>query len=196
MMDYQAYNRLKDKTRGYIYYIIIGIVSIVSVVFLPMVSSDLPGFDFPTTTAGWFAYIITRLGIAGVNILFLVLFLEQAKINVSKDPKYIEANEILMKARLRREWKPRSPSKYQRNTYLKKGVSMFVSSILSVMSLADALLKFDMVAFLSYLITIFFGVVFGFVSMKKAEGYWTDEYWYYAKKIEAEKEQEDAYNRK
>lgn len=186
MMDYQTYNKLRDKTRNYIYYIVIALISLVSVVFLPMVSSDLPGFDFPTTTAGWFAYVITRLGIAGVNVLFLILFMEQAKVNVSKDPKYIEANEILAKAQLKKEWVPRSPSKFQKSTYTKKGISLFFSSVLSVMSLADALLKFDIVAFLSYLVTIFFGVVFGFISMKKAEGYWTEEYWYYAKKIEKE----------
>lgn len=37
---------------------------------------------------------------------------------------------------------------------------------------------------LTYLFTIIMGLIFGILQMKRAEEYWTDEFWKYAKMIE------------
>ena len=88
----------KDRIKQNLYYIIIGIVSFLSVAFLPMVGSTI-GLEWklPDTTAGWIVWVVSRLIIATINVLIFHSFMEQAKLNVKDDAHYIEAREILYK---------------------------------------------------------------------------------------------------
>ena len=77
------------KWKQYLYYILIGIISFISLVFLPMFGSEVGmAFTFPTTGAGWIVFIITQLLMAIVNVLIFHSFICQAKINIKDDPKY------------------------------------------------------------------------------------------------------------
>ena len=58
---------------------------------------------------------------------------------------------------------------------------IFVSSILSAIVLAEAILVFNLAVFLSYCFTVIMGVVMGYLQMRQAEDYWTSEYLAYAK---------------
>ena len=64
---------------------------------------------------------------------------------------------------------------------------IFVSSILSAIVLAEAILVFNLAVFLSYCFTVIMGVVMGYLQMRQAEDYWTSEYLAYAKDQEAAK---------
>ena len=176
----------KDRIKQNLYYVIIGIISFLSVAFLPMVGSTI-GLEWklPDTTAGWIVWVASRLIIATINVLIFYSFMEQAKLNVAKDPHYIEATEILLKAK-KADHTPRSPRKWQALQYGKRGTKIFISSALSVVALGQAILSFDWVSMLAFIFTIAMGIVFGILQMKKAEAYWTDEFYRYALMIKEE----------
>ena len=181
-----ASNEARDKVKQNMYYILIGIISFISVAFLPMVGSTV-GLDWklPDTPTGWVVWAISRLIIATINVLIFYSFMEQAKLNVAKDPHYIEATEILLKAK-KADHTPRSPRKWQALQYGKRGTKIFISSALSVVALGQAILSFDWVSMLAFIFTIAMGIVFGILQMKKAEAYWTDEFYRYALMIKEE----------
>lgn len=168
-----------------LYYILIGIVSLLALGFLPLLGSEV-GLDWnvPSTVAGWVVWGATRLIIATINIIVYVCFMEQAKINVKDDVHYKEALEILSKSE-QKEFTPRSPRKWNAQQYGKKGTSLFISSLLATIALSQAILTFDWVALLTYLFTIILGIIFGVLQMKQAEIYWINEFYDYAKLKEA-----------
>ena len=53
---------------------------------------------------------------------------------------------------------------------------------MSVVALGQAILSYDWISMLSMLFTIAMGLIFGIMQMKKAEAYWTGEYYAYALK--------------
>lgn len=182
----RASNEAREKAKQNMYYILIGIVSFISVAFLPMVGSTVGlGWKLPDTPTGWVVWAISRLIVATINVLIFYSFMEQAKLNVAKDPHYIEATEILLKAK-KADHAPRSPQKWQALQYGKRGTKIFISSAMSVVALGQAILSFDWVSMLAYIFTIAMGIVFGVLQMKKAEAYWTDEYYRYAMLIKEE----------
>lgn len=181
-----ASNEAREKAKQNMYYILIGIISFISVAFLPMVGSTVGlGWKLPDTPTGWVVWAISRLIIATINVLIFYSFMEQAKLNVAKDPHYIEATEILLKAK-KADHTPRSPKKWQALQYGKRGTKIFISSALSVVALGQAILSFDWVSMLAFIFTIVMGIVFGVLQMKKAEAYWTDEFYRYALMIKEE----------
>ena len=181
-----ASNEAREKAKQNMYYILIGIISFISVAFLPMVGSTVGlGWKLPDTPTGWVVWAISRLIIATINVLIFYSFMEQAKLNVAKDPHYIEATEILLKAK-KADHTPRSPRKWQALQYGKRGTKIFISSAMSVVALGQAILSFDWVSMLAFIFTIAMGVVFGILQMKKAEAYWTDEFYRYALMIKEE----------
>lgn len=176
-----------EKVKLYTYYIIIGIVSMIALVFLPMVGSTVGlGFNLPNTAVGWIVWVATKLIISVLNILIFYCFMEQAKVNVKENTKYKEANELLQKHQDKKERLPRSPKKWTASQYGKKGTTIFFSTILASIALTQAILTFDWITMLTYLFTIIMGLIFGVIQMKNAESYWTEEYYAYAKNVEKE----------
>ena len=177
----------KMKAKQNIYYIIIAIISFISVAFLPMVGSTIGlEWNLPDTTVGWIVWAVTRLVISTINVLLFYSFMEQAKLNVKDNERYKEANEILLKSK-KKEHEPKSPSKWQAEQYGKKATKIFLGSAMSVVAFGQAILSYDWVSMLSYLFTLAMGLIFGVMQMKKAEIYWTTEYYAYAlKKQESE----------
>lgn len=180
------------KWKQYLYYILIGIISFISLVFLPMFGSEVGmAFTFPTTAAGWIVFIITQLLMAIVNVLIFHSFICQAKINIKDDPKYNEAKAILQLYILK-SYIPRSLSQFTRREYGAKGVSIAIGTLLAGFALTQAILTYDYVRMLSYLFTITFGVIFGILEMKKWEEYYTGEFYDYALYYQKIKEEEEA----
>lgn len=170
-----------DKLKAGLYYCIIGIVSFIALVFLPMVGSTVGiGLSLPTTTAGWIVWIATKMIIAILNVLIFHCFMLQGKLNVSKDERYLEARRILKLYKPDKNYIPLSPRQWQAQQYGIKGVTIFITSALSVTALTQAVLTFDWISMLTYLFVIVMGLIFGILQMKKAETFWTDEYLEYA----------------
>lgn len=184
-----------DSARQYIYYFIIGVISLVALVFLPMLGSTI-GIDWnlPDTAAGWIVWSVMKLIVATLNVLIFHSFVQQGKLNVKDHPNYVEAQQILQKVHVKNAM-PRSPAQFTGKQYGRKGVMIFLSTALATVALTQAALSFNWVDMLSYLFTIIMGIVFGILQMKTTEEYWRDEYLRYAKLKQDEMEQEERRNK-
>ena len=173
------------------YYIIIAVISLISVVFLPMLGTTLGlGWKLPDTTAGWVVWGVSRAIVATINVLLFHSFMEQAKLNIKDNERYKEARDILVKVQ-KKEHKPKSPAQWNAAQYGKKGTSIFLSSAMSVVAIGQAVLSYEWATALAFLFTIGMGIIFGIMQMKKAETYWTTEYYEYAlmrKRMEEEQQ--------
>ena len=173
-----------EKVKQWMYYFLIGIVSLMSLCFLPMIGSDVGlGWNLPNTVVGWIVWIVVKLIVAVLNVLIFHCFMQQAKINIKDNERYQEALMILRMINLE-DYVPRGPVEWTTLQYKQKGVTIFITTALSTIALTQAILNFDWMAMLTYLFTILMGLIFGIMQMKTAEEYWTDEFWQYAKKVE------------
>lgn len=182
---------LLDKFKLHLYYFIIGVISFISLVFLPMIGTKVGlGWNVPDTPVGWIVWVAAKLIIATINVLIFYSFMQQAKVNVKDNEKYKEALEILGRIKVKK-YIPRSPTKWNRQQYGGKGVTIFLSTALATIAFTQALLTYDWIALIAYLFTIIMGIIFGILQMKMAEQYWTDEFYNYAKMIEEEQIHEE-----
>lgn len=182
---------VKQSLKQGMYYIIIAVISFISVVFLPMLGSTLGlGWKLPDTTAGWVVWGASRAIVATINVLLFHSFMEQAKLNIKDNEHYKEARDILVKVK-KKEHKPKSPAQWNAAQYGKKGTTIFLSSAMSVVAIGQAVLSYEWATALAYLFTLGMGIIFGIMQMKKAETYWTTEYYEYAlmkKRMEEEQQ--------
>ena len=169
-----------DKVKQYLNYVIIGIVSLIALVFLPMLGSTVGlNWNIPNTLVGWIVWVSVKLIVATLNVLIFHCFMQQAKVNVKDNENYKRARGILVNQK-EKEVLPKSPIKWNSQQYIKKGTTIFITTGLSTIALTQAILSFDYISMLTYLFTIVMGLIFGILQMKTAEEYWTDEYLQYA----------------
>lgn len=174
--------------KKYLYYGLVGVISMLVLVFVPMIGSEAGiGFKFPTTASGWFIYIITKVLISVLNVLIFYCFMEQAKLNSKDNENYKKANEILLEFK-QKDYKPLSPTAWTKKQWTSKGVTLFMGTAISTVGLTNAILKYDYMSLLTYLIVLIMGIIFGIMQMKSAEIYWTKEYYEYAKMVKIESE--------
>ena len=172
------------KWTNYLYYILVGVLSFITLLFLPMLGSEVGlGFQFPNTAAGWIVYIISQLIVAIINVLLFHSFICQAKLNVKDNPNYLRAIEILRLVKTD-DYIPRSLAQINKKEYGIKGFWIFIGSIMSVFALGQAILTYDHTKLISYVFTIILGIIFGILEMKKYEEYYTGEYLDYALMIQ------------
>lgn len=180
-----------NKFREFKNYGIIGVLSLFILFFLPFVNSVVGvGFNLPNTAAGWIVYIVNKLIIAGANIVILYCFVDQGKYNVRNDPRYLEAKEILIRDLDCKDQKPKSPKQHYTEVFGKKGVSLFITSVLGTISLTQAVLTFDWITMLTYLFVLTCGIIFGIYQMGLEEVWWTEDFWKYAKMVEKQRQEE------
>lgn len=178
-----------DKIRQWMYYFVVGIVSLIALCFLPFIGSSVGlGWNTPNTVVGWIVWVAVKLIVATLNVLIFHCFMEQAKINVKDNQNYIEGRDILRVAD-EKDFVPRGPKEWNRNQYGKKGATIFITTALSTVALTQAILSFDWMSMLTYLFTIVMGLIFGVLQMKTAEEYWTNEFWQYAQQVKAASEE-------
>lgn len=174
----------------YLYYILIGVLSFIALFFLPFFGSEVGmAFAFPTTPAGWVVYITQQALMALVNILIFHSFICQSYVNVKDNPNYKQARDIFHKDN--EEYIPLTLAQFNRKEYGRKGVAIFIGTLLGGFALTQAILTYDYIRMLAYLFTIILGIIFGVYEMKKYEEYLTYEYlqsalYYQRKKAEEE----------
>ena len=172
---------IRTKLNLNFYYILIFLLSLmvmtVAPMFTPGANSDLGVVAiFPHSLVGWAIYICTKLFVGVVNLLLFHCFVKQAKINIKDNEKFIEACKIYEMYHPR-EYNPRSPKQYFGQLYRKKGIMIFLTSMLSAVVLTNAILQFDLTSFVTYCVTILMGIIFGVLKMKEVENYWTSEFY-------------------
>lgn len=191
-------NLIGKITTQYLYYAIIALISIVMLFFLPMLGSEIGlQFEFPDTAAGWIVWSTVNLCSAAINVLMFHSFIKQAKVNVQSDKNYLEALRILEEVDVQLTDEARAPHEWLGLQYKKKGITIFIFTLLGTISLGSSALMFDLTKFLVQLFSLLSGLVFGVIQMKATEEYWTVEFLNYAKKVSdhqkrAQKMAEDA----
>lgn len=190
-MDYTRRIEQTKKIKDLAYYIVVGLISLISVVFLPMIGSS-GKFTWPQTWTDWVVWGTSRLAISIVNILLFYCFMSQAKVNVKDNPEFIRANGIYKIIKQREDVLPRSPEKFIRGQWLGKGIALFLTSAVSVVALTEAILSFDLTQFLAYIFTIIMGIVFGYLTMRSNEDYWITEFPVYVDYVYAKTLKESA----
>lgn len=186
---------MKEQLDKWGYYAVIVMITLVSMILVPFISGSLLGdfkLYFPKTTEGWVVYWIIRGGMAFLNLAIFALFKMQAKVNVKHDKDFLKAKEILHKVKKEHKAKPRSPAAMEAQEWTKKGVTIFISTILAGATISSLILSFDIMTFLSALSGSLIGIGFGYVTMRKNEIYWTEEYLEYAEMIKQEEAKEEA----
>lgn len=172
---------IRTKLNLNFYYVLIFLLSLlvmtVAPMFTPGASTDLGvAAIFPHSPVGWAIYICTKLFVGVVNLLLFHCFVKQAKINIKDNEKFIEACKIYEMYHPR-EYNPRNPKQYFGQLYRKKGIMIFLTSMLSAVVLTNAILAFDLTSFVTYCMTIVMGLIFGVLKMKEVEVYWTSEFY-------------------
>lgn len=177
----------KLEIRQYLYYAIIFCISVVVLVFMPMVGSELDaGLKLPTTAAAWGVYVFTKLLTAVLNVLIYHCFIQQARVNASKNENYKKARDILNRETAKAKAKPKSEKEFLKKQYSSKAIMLFLTTIASTITLTQAILSYNYVTLLTYAVTIFMGIIFGVVEMKKVENYYCNEFYSYALMVEEE----------
>lgn len=175
---------IERKIQDYLYYIMIGIVSLCAMFVIPCLGSSVGmEWNFPNTIPGWIVFVSSKLTVALVNILIFHGFIKQARINVRDNPAYLEAMQILNEIG-RHTYIPRSIAEINRKEYTSKMTTIAITSLFSAFSFSQAILSFDITSLISYAITVVFGIIFGLLEMKKYEDYYTHEFVDYAKYVQ------------
>lgn len=166
----------------YLYYIVCGIICFAVLIFVPMLGS--PGVTlamlFPTTTAGWIVWVISKGATVAMNLMILHCLVQQGRVNVSKTDNYIKAQELLMSAEVKEEI-PESPAQHYASIYSKKMISLSITSLLSLIGFGSSVLIFSLPVFIAQLISVTIAVSFGVFQMKQEEEWWSTKYLRYAK---------------
>lgn len=178
----------KKKVDLWLYYILIGVITFIALVFLPFFGSEIGmAFNFPNTAAGWIVYIVQQGLMAVVNVLIFHSFICQSYINVKDNENYIKARDIFHGFD-NKEYIPMTLQQFNKREYGTKAVWIAIGTLMGGFALTQAVLSYDYIRALAYLFTIIMGIVFGIFEMKKYETYLTYEYLlsalYYQKKME------------
>ena len=189
--------KIKELKENYLYYILIVFLSLIAIIFLPMLGLDQKGniqFNFPKTKLAWILWGISRACIVIVNLLIFHFFVLQGKDNVKNNSLYIEGMEKLGKLK-KKNHIPLSPMALEKRVYLKKGGSVVWSTIMSLMALPSLVLKFNLLTFLSVLFSMAMTLAFGFMQMRETEDRWTNKLKEYVDYLENQEVEENDRNR-
>ena len=176
-MTFEDRNNRKKHLKDISGYLLVGIVSLLSVIVVPLLGTDFgTTIIIPNTWGGFAIWLCTRFTVVVVNLLIFDAFIKQAKINVKDNEQYKSAVLKLNTIKEEAGIIPRSPEKFNKQQWRKKGTTLGISSILSSFLLTECIVNFDLTNFLTYLFTIGGAVAFGYLTMMNNEDYWTTEF--------------------
>lgn len=75
---------------------------------------------------------------------------------------------------------PRSPQQYFREVYGRKGVALGIGTCIASIGLTQAILVFDWITMLTYLMTTTFAILWGVLQMEDTQVFWVEEFYEYA----------------
>ena len=183
--------RLREEFKSKINFFVIGLISFVAIAAIPFLSTAFEHGDdqkiiqeaFPNSIIGWIVWGIFRTLIVIINMSILVAFVNQGRINVSKNESFIESMKKWIEVQVYKGKKKKqrkhvylTPKQHYAALYTKKGVSLAVTSFASCFTITFMILHWDLATFIMITITVLFAVVFGFLQMQKEEFYWLNDF--------------------
>lgn len=160
-------------------YVIIGILSAILVIFLPLAGSVAGlGWVLPTTVVGWIVYVVTKLAATGLNMMIFHHFILQAKVNSKDHPSFLEAERLLRN--FAPKTKPLSPEEFFGKQYKRKGTTLIITTLLSTICITQAVLTWNYMSFIVHILAVVFAIIFGIQTMREDEEWWTKDYLIYA----------------
>lgn len=182
--------RRLETFKQYACYLVIFMIEIITVFIIPIIAGGVSTKDWdywiPSTVMGWVCWWAMKVGTIVGNIAVFALFKTQGKTNAKDNPNYIEANELLSKQVGKKGFIPRSPTQYQTGSWLTKGLSITVITAAESVVIGSLIIAWDLMTFISCIVSSITAIIFGIVQMIKDEVYWTDEYLQYAKYVSKE----------
>ena len=174
--SYEARNAALDYFKNIAYYVMIGLVSLLLLFVIPLFSGALYGdftAYFPETMEGWIVWLVLRISSAVGNMALFILFKLQAKKNILGNANYQEACDILdtLAARAAKVRRPRSPWRMNFDDYIVKGASLVVMTLVSTITITALVISFDIISFISMIVTVVLGILFGWTTMINNEEY-------------------------
>lgn len=183
----QKTETIKTIVRNNIYYYMVFLLSAIALTVGPMLGSEAGlQIPLPTTVSGWIIYVTVKVSVACINVLIFHCFVLQARVNVKDDPRYKEALR-LMDLCNNDMTDPRSPEVYFKHMYRTKGTSVFITTLVSAVTLTNVILTYDLISLIMYAVTILMGTIYGIIKMHEVEDYWVIEFLEYARKIYRDK---------
>ena len=92
----QENDTLREWMHRSTYYIVIAVLSILTLCVFPFLGSSISAsIQFPTTKSGWIIWGVTKGAICLINMIIFYSFMKQGKLNIKDNPTYIEALTIL-----------------------------------------------------------------------------------------------------
>lgn len=183
--------RLREEFKSKINFFVIGLISFVAIAAIPFLSTAFEHGDdqkiiqqaFPDSIIGWIVWGIFRSLIVIINMSILVAFVNQGRINVSKNENFIESMKKWIdvqvykgKKKSKKKHVYLTPKQHYAALYTKKGVSLAITSFASCFTITFMILHWDLATFIMITITVLFAVVFGFLQMQKEEFYWLNDF--------------------
>lgn len=169
-------NWINDKVN----YLVICLVSLLILSTLPFIGSSAGlGWTIPTTITGWIVFIVVRLVLSVANVMIYVSFIKQGIKEAKNTDVFKTANKKLIEMAINKPEKakgPMSPSAWNKRTYGLKSASIVIGTIGASFAITQALLTFDWMAFISYILTIGGCILFGFQKKASTFDYWSGEY--------------------
>lgn len=183
---------LKEQLQSKINYIIVAIVSFVGMGIIPFLSvafdenltdEEIIRTIFPQSTIGWIMWAIMRAIIILVNILIFIPFVNQGKINASKNEKYLKGLNLwetveLKRGKTKKQHKKNymTPTEHYAKVYSKKISMIALTTFATLFEVGYLIICWDLTTFLSIVLTIVLCLVFGVISMFKETEYWICEF--------------------
>lgn len=179
---------MKNFREHYLYYALIVVLSLISLVFLPMIGLDQDGevnFNFPKSTMGWVVWGVSKGCVCLINCLLFHFFVRQGHDNIRDDEVYIDCCKREGKLKLE-DYTPKHPKRLEGEAYLSKGGTVLLSTALTLLALPSAILQWSLMSFLSTLFSVAMAISFGFMQMRTTEQRWTVDYEKYINYYEAQ----------
>jgi len=176
-----------DSFKSVAYYIVIGFVLVIVTFVVPLLSGGITmgdfGYNLPKTQEAWIIFWAVNIGTVFGNLCLFALFKMQAKTNSKNHPDYIKACQLLNKLNGQEGFVPMSPRQKALKDWSIKGTMVLLTTGLESVVISVLVVSFDMVTFISCLVSSVTAVLFGIVQMIKDEIYWTEEYLLYAEYV-------------
>lgn len=173
-------------------YIIITVACLILAFVPPMIGSIAGvGLALPTTASGWVIWSILQACSTIANCLLFYAFTAQGEDNVKTHPSHLKAIELLRVNKIYNETVLISPQEWRRKGWGKKIAWMAAGTLLGGVALTQAMIAFDLIRFITQILLMTFGLIFGAVQMKKTEYIFSDYYLEYAEQQVRKKKEEE-----